>query len=319
VLVGFPGRDVGLSPAVEAALRWSFPSARVFFVADEGELCRLPVPPATALLVADADGLGPERLQGLVASLRSDPGTRWLPVLVLAGRSSLADPRSLLGSAYVEFVLVPPLDPPELEVRVCLVAQRAAALAKFERVNAELARQAMSDGLTGLYNTVAIVERCKQEVARARRYGRPVSCVLIDIDGFKAVNDTHGHSAGNVVLGEFARLLRSSVRASDIVGRYGGEEFLLVLPETGLGGAVAAAERLRRAVEETVFRAGTEEIRLTISVGVASLPARHAPGGEEGELLAIVDRAVYRAKALGRNRVAWLESEPVVKGDEPVG
>ncbi|MCL6580592.1 MAG: GGDEF domain-containing protein [Firmicutes bacterium] len=153
-------------------------------------------------------------------------------------------------------------------------------------------------------------------MARARRYARPVSCVLIDIDGFKAVNDTHGHPAGNVILGEFARLLRNSVRASDIIGRYGGEEFLLVLPETDLGGAVAAAERLRRAVEETVFRAGTEEIRLTISVGVASLPAGHAPGGEE--LLTIVDRAVYRAKALGRNRVAWLESEPVIEGDEPV-
>ena len=164
---------------------------------------------------------------------------------------------------------------------------------------------ALHDDLTGLYNRRAMDDILADEAARAIRYRRPLAVVMLDFDHFKDINDRHGHRAGDGVLREAARLISSALRTNDKATRYGGEEFCLILPETGADEAFALAERLRLALAGHVFRveraAGdTVELRATASLGVASL----GEGTESAELLVrAADRALYEAKAAGRNQV----------------
>ena len=175
--------------------------------------------------------------------------------------------------------------------------------------NARLFESATRDSLTGLLRREAILERLDAELLRATRYGRPLAIGLADIDHFKAVNDRFGHLTGDSVLEGVARLLQRGLRAADHVGRYGGEEFLLVLPEAELDGAVAVAEKIRSLVEEKLFVSDRgAEVRVTLSIGLATLDDLAAPsaGGKEAmvrELIAAADRSLYQAKDAGRNRV----------------
>jgi diguanylate cyclase (GGDEF)-like protein len=156
----------------------------------------------------------------------------------------------------------------------------------------------MTDALTGLLNRYGLQRALQRELAEARRYQRPLSCLLLDLDNFKKINDTHGHGAGDTVLQQIAGILSQAVRGSDVVFRYGGEEFLMLLPETDLEGAAALAEKIRLAVAAQLFGGG-HILPLTLSVGVASLL-----GHESGhDMIARADMALYHAKALGRNRV----------------
>lgn len=159
------------------------------------------------------------------------------------------------------------------------------------------------DSLTRLLNHRAILDRLAVELEGARRYGHPVSVILCDFDHFKEVNDTHGHLAGDRVLREGAAALRRVLRATDVLGRYGGEEFLVVLPSVDLDPARQAAERLRKALERSSIALPTrEEVRISASFGVAA-------SGELAErlngdlLVSLADRRLYEAKAAGRNRV----------------
>lgn len=166
--------------------------------------------------------------------------------------------------------------------------------------NARLYEMAVADGLTGLYVARHFRRRLREEIDRAHRYRRPVALVLIDIDHFKAVNDTHGHLTGDRVLKGVAAILRRHARAADLPARYGGEELAILLPETDLEGARRLAERVRSAVEAARFRddAGGE-VRVTISAGAAVAP----PAREPDALVAAADAGLYRAKRAGRNRV----------------
>jgi two-component system, cell cycle response regulator len=168
----------------------------------------------------------------------------------------------------------------------------------FERVQ----NLAIRDSLTGLFNHRHTIELLAREVERAGRYAVGVSALMIDIDHFKTINDQHGHLAGDAVLREVARLLRDALRTVDSVGRYGGEEFLVLLPHTPPDEALRTAERLRRSVEEHAFRAGKRELRVTISVGVATWTQGDVPAPEA--LIREADQALYRAKGRGRNQVA---------------
>lgn len=168
----------------------------------------------------------------------------------------------------------------------------------------ELEAKAYTDALTGIANRRYFDEVAPREADRAARLHDPVSLVTVDVDHFKQVNDTHGHAAGDAVLVAVARAVRDAAREVDVVARVGGEEFAVLLPSTDVGGARAAAERIRLAVEQLVVRVDGAVLRVTVSAGVAELAAE-PPGHAEGveQLLARADGALYEAKRRGRNRV----------------
>jgi two-component system, cell cycle response regulator len=160
-------------------------------------------------------------------------------------------------------------------------------------------RMTIVDGLTGVHNKRYLVETLEREIPRARRHGRPLSLVMLDIDHFKDINDTFGHLAGDYVLKELATLVKSRLRPDDVIARYGGEEFGVVLPETPCAGGAAIAEDLRNRIEDHTFVFENETIRVTVSMGVAEL-------AENVDVLGFVkcaDELLYRAKHEGRNRV----------------
>ncbi len=177
-----------------------------------------------------------------------------------------------------------------------------AAIAIYNaRLFAEVQVAAITDGLTGLFNRRHILALAEQEYQRARRFDRPLSVIMIDIDHFKGVNDTYGHATGDQVIAEVARRLKTGVRTIDLPGRYGGEEFVLVLPETALPGAGLLSERLRRAVAAAPIATVSGSLSITISAGVATAQP-NLP--DVATLIANADSALYAAKQAGRNRVA---------------
>lgn len=172
---------------------------------------------------------------------------------------------------------------------------------KLRRLNRELERLSVTDRLTGLYNRLFLDETLVREIRRAERYGNSFSVILLDVDHFKQVNDTHGHPVGDQVLVTLADLLRKTTRETDVVGRWGGEEFLIVCPQTEHDGAITLAESLRAEVERAAFPVIG---KLTISLGVGD----YLPDDHPNDLVARVDAALYRAKANGRNRVEGQET-----------
>ena len=203
----------------------------------------------------------------------------------------------------------PPLTPGDVEFADTVIKaavssiQRAKLIETTMADNRRLEQLASTDPLTDVLNRRALAERLSGEMERVRRYETTVSVLLIDIDFFKRVNDTHGHLVGDDVLTEIAELLQRAVRAVDVVARYGGEEFVIVLPETGAVGAASFAERIRELVEAKTFVQTPDGtgLRITASIGVATFPS---PGVQTVEdLLAKADQALYRAKAEGRNLV----------------
>lgn len=177
-------------------------------------------------------------------------------------------------------------------------------LIERDRLQSELQRLARIDPLTGALNRRAFRELLEREAARARRHGRPLSVVMIDLDHFKRVNDTMGHATGDLVLVAVARAVSAALRGEDLFGRYGGEEFIVALAETDLAGAVRAAERLRQAVAELRFDHDGSAQGITASFGVASFGDLRADNGETVDsVINTADQALYHAKAAGRNRV----------------
>ncbi|MEI9971317.1 MAG: diguanylate cyclase [Ignavibacteriota bacterium] len=164
-----------------------------------------------------------------------------------------------------------------------------------------LREQATHDGLTGLLNRCAVLDTLTRELARASREDHPLSMLMVDLDRFKQINDTYGHPAGDAVLSESARRMRDVVRSYDSVGRYGGEEFLLVLPGCDATSAVAQAERVRESFAASPFFTGQNRVPVTCSIGVSS---RIHPAESDAEaLLREADLSLYGAKDSGRNRV----------------
>jgi diguanylate cyclase (GGDEF)-like protein/PAS domain S-box-containing protein len=179
-------------------------------------------------------------------------------------------------------------------------------LQEIQKLQDSLREQAIRDPLTGLYNRRFLEEAIEREFHRAARLAQPLSLVMLDIDHFKTVNDTYGHAAGDVCLVALAQLLADNVRKSDIVCRYGGEEFLLMLLDTGLESAVQHAEKIRSLFETTEIVFEGKPIKATISLGMAAYPAH---GKNHEEVIKKADQALYAAKNAGRNRVTnWAES-----------
>jgi len=176
---------------------------------------------------------------------------------------------------------------------------------KLEAAEARIRKMAVTDELTNLKNRRFVLARLSEELERARRYQRALSCLILDVDHFKRVNDAYGHDAGDAVLKAVSVAVQGRCRDADTVGRYGGEEFMAVLPETDGKRARHVAERIRQTIEELRVTTSTgEEITVTASLGVADLsPNGEVDGVDAGALIKRADDALYRAKEAGRNRV----------------
>jgi len=188
--------------------------------------------------------------------------------------------------------------------KVCLmvydVTDIASSKRALERANEQLAKLSMTDRLTGLLNRGTWENLVDAEYERYRRYGQATSLVMFDIDHFKKVNDTHGHLAGDEVIKHTAAVTKASLRQSDTSGRYGGEEFGIILPETDAEGARIICERIRETIEQSVVETSVAPIQYTISMGIAQLNE-----GPENYMqwMQLADKALYAAKEGGRNRV----------------
>ncbi len=194
-----------------------------------------------------------------------------------------------------------PFQPAEHEVLRYLIGQASVSIQNVG-LHERVAEQAVTDELTGLSNNRHFREWMENETARTARFGGELSLVLLDIDNFKNVNDTYGHLQGDAVLESLGRMIRLESRGIDEPARYGGEEFVLALPETPREGAIEVAERLRERIETTEVPGveGNQALRVTASLGVATMPA---DGGSAREIIAAADEALYRAKRSGKNRV----------------
>jgi diguanylate cyclase (GGDEF)-like protein len=191
-----------------------------------------------------------------------------------------------------------PFEPAELRARV-----RASLRTKY--LTDLLSRKAMIDGLTGLWNRTYFDSRLESELSLSRRSGRPLSCILLDLDHFKKLNDRYGHPFGDEVLRSVGKLLIDSCRDEDIACRYGGEEFVILTPNVPAQGAVELAERLRAAIESMILSHRGKAVPVTCSMGVSDVGHTPPP-----TIVELADEALYAAKHGGRNRVVVLTPPP---------
>jgi diguanylate cyclase (GGDEF)-like protein len=227
----------------------------------------------------------------LARRIRENPKTRFIPVILqTAGRYQAEDLRKGSEVGALGYIT----DPTDLD----LLLARARTLLDFKSYLDSCEEAAFTDHLTGLPNRRRFERQLEREVARTLRYGHAFTLLMIDIDHFKLVNDTHGHDAGDQVINRLARILQEGTRGIDLAARIGGEEFAVILTETDLAGGMEVAERLRLAIKAIVVP--------NLGIVTASFGVAECPSGAENakELLAKADSALYEAKRQGRDRVA---------------
>jgi two-component system cell cycle response regulator len=238
----------------------------------------------------------------LCSQLRSLERTRYIPILLVAEQGAEDMVVRALDLGVTDYIMRP-VDGNELIARCLTQIRRKQCNDQLRQSLHQTIELAITDGLTGLHNRRYLDNHLKLLIERAAKRGRSLSICVSDIDCFKSVNDTHGHDAGDEVLREFARRLRATVRGADLACRFGGEEFVLVMPDTDAETASAIAERLRVIIETAPFlvQGSSTALTITASMGVAVLD----PGGETADsLLKRADTALYQAKRNGRNQVA---------------
>lgn len=194
----------------------------------------------------------------------------------------------------------------EEKEKVQILANQFALALRRIRLYQELEKLAITDGLTDLYTRRYVLDRLEEERRRALSRKASVAFLMLDVDHFKHANDQYGHLVGDQILREIAEIMRDHIREIDIAGRYGGEEFCIILPDTDRSGAFYAAERIRSAIEKTTIKAYDVTVNVTISIGLAIYPQ---DGKKTAELIDKADGALYRAKNLGRNRVCTVETQ----------
>jgi two-component system cell cycle response regulator len=245
--------------------------------------------------------LGEQDPLRLCSQLRSIDRTRFLPIILIAGEEE--EERVIRGLELgVNDYLIRPLDEQELVARLKTQVKRKHYNDQLRASVTQTIEMAVTDGLTGLHNRRYLDSHLETLFERAVARRRPLSLMITDIDRFKAINDKHGHDGGDEVLREFASRLRQNVRGIDLACRYGGEEFIIVMPDTEFAIAQKVAERVRAQIAGTAFAIGSEgkTIDVTVSVGVSSLQPPH---DTVEALLKRADVALYEAKNSGRNKV----------------
>jgi diguanylate cyclase (GGDEF)-like protein len=235
----------------------------------------------------------------LAAVIRQQEAFVGVPIVFLSLETQL-DRQLLALQLGGDDFLTRPIEPDHLVAAVLSRARRARNLCTFM----------VSDSLTGLLNHTKIKERLEAEVASARRHRLPLAHAMIDIDHFKRVNDTYGHATGDHVLKGLAQLLQQRLRKTDVIGRYGGEEFAVILPNTSADAALAVVDQIRAGFEQVRHQSEGTDFRVTFSAGVAAFP----PFGDATRLSEAADKALYQAKQDGRNRVALAPAPPAPQG-----
>jgi diguanylate cyclase (GGDEF)-like protein len=259
------------------------------------ELLRHQPPGQSLIAILDWQMPGLDGL-GLAARIKADPDARFTYVIVLTSKSGTDDIVTAMNAGADDFV-AKPFHPDELKVRV-----RAGA--RIVELQAELREQASHDELTTALTRRWVMELLDREIVRARRDAHPLAVAMVDIDLFKRVNDTHGHPACDDVIRQVSARLLGAMRGSDLLGRYGGEEFIVVLPDCDAAGAKDVANRMREAVCASPIRVGQGvALDMAVSIGFAAASPDDLAEATRDALVASADRALYRAKANGRNRV----------------
>lgn len=232
----------------------------------------------------------------LLRRLKNDPTTRDIPVIVVSAQQSPRFKVTAFDLGVVDYI-TKPFELIELRVRI-----RSAL--KMYQLMQMLAQRARIDGLTGLWNRTFFDSRWAEEYSRGQRHGHPLSVALIDLDHFKSINDNYGHPVGDMVLQGTARILQREKRQSDLACRFGGEEFVLLMPDTTPVDAAVVCERVRQAVMEARWPR-VADLRLTASIGIAGSPGPVATSPEDWVNEA--DKCLYQAKKTGRNRVIAID------------
>lgn len=239
--------------------------------------------------------------------IKSDTTLPFIPIILVTAKDTAEDIVEGLEAGADDYISKP-YNFKELEARVRAMLRIKRLQDELDQKNRELEdankrlrKLSITDGLTGLYNHRHVHELLRDEWERSARSGEPVAVAMLDLDRFKSINDTYGHPTGDVVLYETARIISETAREIDMVGRYGGEEFIAILPNTDEEAAAHFAERVREAVEAYLYRDESNEIHMTVSCGVASAPREGVDSPEA--LLKQADEALYVAKTSGRNRV----------------
>ena len=239
----------------------------------------------------------------LSGDAKKDPRARLIPGLPVRDLSYIVVPAAVEGrvTGVIRISRAGLNQYSHRDLQIATVFANQAAIAIENARLYETTRQlTITDGLTGLYNARYLTERLEGEINRARRYGHRLSLAMIDSDSLKQINDQFGHQQGDRAVRETGLSIRSSVRQSDIVFRYAGDEFVVLMPETDVSTAYLVLERIRRRVEEHYLRVDGHDVRMTVSAGVATFPD-HA--GDAEDLIRAADEAMYRAKGAGKNRV----------------
>ena len=237
----------------------------------------------------------------------AEPSLLEIPVVMLTGEMDQAHKLAAFAKGAADHV-VKPFDQRELAARIGVHLRLKILQDELREANRRLEQMARTDGLTGLMNRQYFTETLLAEFQRSLRYKTPFSVILLDIDHFKSVNDTHGHPMGDRVLRNVANILGALIRNTDHASRYGGEEFALLLPQTKAEGARRLGERLRLQLENSRHQSDEATLNVTASFGVAAFDLER-PVEDPAALMKLADTALYQAKEQGRNRVCVAQSQ----------
>jgi two-component system cell cycle response regulator len=238
-----------------------------------------------------------------------------VPVIVVTGRGNEMIASQVMKAGAYDYLPKEMLNKESLSRSITNTMEKVGLKREINLAQEKMADMSTRDELTGLYNRRYLMGVLEREVSRAKRYETDLALCMLDLDHFKRINDTYGHPAGDIVLSEIARMLKECIRQSDLVCRYGGEEFVVILPNTDVKKAKSVTERFRKNVAKYQFKHNSSQFQITVSVGIASY-------GHEGDqsltqLIEMADKALYQAKRTGRNKV--IEYSPAPRNQTPDG
>ncbi|MCS7233302.1 MAG: diguanylate cyclase [Synergistetes bacterium] len=235
-----------------------------------------------------------------IAALKKE----WIPIIVITSAENKEFLKEALEKGAIDYIKKP-FDEIEILARVKSALRTKRLYDELKEANEKLKEMAMTDELTKLYNRRYTMIILGTEFKRSKRYKNPLSVIIGDIDHFKSINDNYGHLIGDEVLRICAKLIKENTREIDVAGRYGGEEFLIILPNTTLDGAVIVAERLRRKIKEIPFKVLDKNfpIHISMSFGICSYPEKDIENEED--MLKLADEALYISKQNGRNQTTF--------------